>query len=338
MKWLVDTMGIDELRRRILKERKLLLASSHAGRAASRRSSQERGDAPAGLATGVEPTPVGRPVTLRLGPGDPHRRWETANVVVGVAKGTVSAYAYARLGRRDRPTSSGSWPPSSGSSAPRSGSPTARTWSSGAWRHDSCRRCYARLAAIGMAEPGAELARDVVGLPGRRHLQPGRDPEPWPGRRHRPGPRGGRPGRRRRDPGQHLRLHQLAAASTTSPTSGSTASSGGPTASPRPGYQMLLGGHIGQTEVEFGQQGAAAAGQGGGRSDRPGGRPLRRRAGGRRDLRHLARPGRRRRRARQGPQGPRRLAHPEERPDYYVDFGETGPYVADVGEGECAAA
>ena len=28
---------------------------------------------------------------------------------------------------------------------------------------------------------------------------------------------------------------------------------------------------------------------------------------------------------------------PEERPDYYIDFGETGPYVADVGEGECAA-
>jgi hypothetical protein len=28
---------------------------------------------------------------------------------------------------------------------------------------------------------------------------------------------------------------------------------------------------------------------------------------------------------------------PEERPDYYIDFDETGPYVADVGEGECAA-
>jgi sulfite reductase (ferredoxin) len=28
---------------------------------------------------------------------------------------------------------------------------------------------------------------------------------------------------------------------------------------------------------------------------------------------------------------------PEERPDYYVDFGETGPYVAEVGQGECAA-
>ena len=28
---------------------------------------------------------------------------------------------------------------------------------------------------------------------------------------------------------------------------------------------------------------------------------------------------------------------PEERPDYYIDFDETGPYVAEVGEGECAA-
>jgi sulfite reductase (ferredoxin) len=27
---------------------------------------------------------------------------------------------------------------------------------------------------------------------------------------------------------------------------------------------------------------------------------------------------------------------PEERPDFYVDFGETGPYVAETGESECA--
>ena len=27
---------------------------------------------------------------------------------------------------------------------------------------------------------------------------------------------------------------------------------------------------------------------------------------------------------------------PEERPDYYMDFDETGPYVAEVGAGECA--
>ena len=27
---------------------------------------------------------------------------------------------------------------------------------------------------------------------------------------------------------------------------------------------------------------------------------------------------------------------PDEKPEYYVDFDETGPYVAEVGMGECA--
>ena len=27
---------------------------------------------------------------------------------------------------------------------------------------------------------------------------------------------------------------------------------------------------------------------------------------------------------------------PEEAPDFYVDYGETGPFVADVGDSECA--
>jgi hypothetical protein len=27
---------------------------------------------------------------------------------------------------------------------------------------------------------------------------------------------------------------------------------------------------------------------------------------------------------------------PEENPDFYVDFDETGPYVSEVGESECA--
>jgi len=27
---------------------------------------------------------------------------------------------------------------------------------------------------------------------------------------------------------------------------------------------------------------------------------------------------------------------PEERPDFYVDFDETGPYTAEVGDSECA--
>ena len=28
---------------------------------------------------------------------------------------------------------------------------------------------------------------------------------------------------------------------------------------------------------------------------------------------------------------------PAENPDFYVDYGETGPYIAEVGAGECAA-
>jgi len=27
---------------------------------------------------------------------------------------------------------------------------------------------------------------------------------------------------------------------------------------------------------------------------------------------------------------------PDEAPEYYVDFGETGPYVAEIGDSECA--
>jgi sulfite reductase (ferredoxin) len=138
MKWLVDTMGVDELRERILKERKLLVASSSwpGGIPAV---VQELGDAPAGVAGVSSPTPVGAPVMLRLSPGDPFKRWEAANVVVGVAKGTVSAVAYARLGDVASTTS-----PTSVSTGP-SGVPTAgrrlvtSSCSAGTWaRPRSC--------------------------------------------------------------------------------------------------------------------------------------------------------------------------------------------------------
>src|SRR5580658_4628445 len=87
LKWVVDELGIDELRRRVIRERQLLLASSSwpGGIPAI---VQELGDAPAGLATGSEPTPVGTPVTFRVNTKqDPYTRWESTNVVVGVAKG-----------------------------------------------------------------------------------------------------------------------------------------------------------------------------------------------------------------------------------------------------------
>jgi sulfite reductase beta subunit-like hemoprotein len=97
MKWLLDTMGIDELRARILKERKLLVASS-SWPGGIPVVVEERGDEPAGIATGTAPSPVGMPVTPGRRPGPPYERWKSANVVFGVAKGTVSAIAAVRLG------------------------------------------------------------------------------------------------------------------------------------------------------------------------------------------------------------------------------------------------
>ncbi len=37
-----------------------------------------------------------------------------------------------------------------------------------------------------------------------------------------------------------------------------------------------------------------------------------------------------------GADPPDAFPDPSEAPDYYIDFGETGPYVAEVGDSECA--
>ena len=67
---------------------------------------------------------------------------------------------------------------------------------------------YERLTGLGMAVPGRRAGPRRGGLPGRRHLQPRRDPVPRARRRHRPGPRGRRARRGRRGAGQHLGLHE----------------------------------------------------------------------------------------------------------------------------------
>ncbi|MEZ5144393.1 MAG: hypothetical protein R2726_18030 [Acidimicrobiales bacterium] len=97
MKWLVDTIGFEELQRRVLAQRRLLPASS-SWPGGIPEVVHKLGDEPAGVAADVTPTAVGQgtPVTIRR--GTPYERWEDANVVRGVAKGTVSAIAYARLG------------------------------------------------------------------------------------------------------------------------------------------------------------------------------------------------------------------------------------------------
>jgi sulfite reductase beta subunit-like hemoprotein len=103
-----------------------------------------------------------------------------------------------------------------------------------------------------------------------------------------------------------------------------------------PGYQMLLGGYVGQTQVHFGEKAlrlpAKVAPEATARivrrfaNEREAGETFRtwlERSGGAKalgaELKELD-----------------VFPTPDEGPDFYVDYGETGPYVADVGEGECA--
>lgn len=333
LKWLVDTIGIDELRERILKERKLLVASS-SWPGGIPPVVEELGDAPAGVATGSAPTPVGTPVTMRLAGGDPYKRWESANVVVGVAKGTVSAVAYARLGD----VTALQFRELAAVQRDLGASVRITNRQNLVFRDLSAEQLpelYRRLEAIGMAEPGAELARDVVSCPGAdtcnlavtqsRGLAD--------------------------DIGQALERAGLAdVGGVRVNISGCTNSCGQHHIAdigfhgaerrahgrPAPGYQLLLGGHVGQTEVVFGQRAlrlpAKACAEA---TVRIVGRFAEERSAGEDFTGWLERAG-----------GAKAVAAllgdldnwpvPEERPDYYVDFDETGPYTAEVGVGECA--
>ncbi len=233
MKWLVDTLGFEELQRRIFKVRHFLLASSTwpGGIPAE---VEKAGDAPAGRAADVEATPIGQgtPVTLRrrrrlraLG-GRQRRPRRRQGHRVGLSPTPTSATS--------PPPSSAAWPRSSASSAPRCASPTARTSCSAASPSASCRRSSTASTPSAWPTPGAELVRDVVACPGadtcNLAVTQSRGLADAIGHR----PRGRRPGRGRRAAHQHLRAAPTPAASTTSPTSASSAPSAGPTASPLP--------------------------------------------------------------------------------------------------------
>src|SRR3954451_8872064 len=97
LKGVVDELGIDEVRRRVMRTRHFLLASS-SWPGGIPEIVQKLGDAPAGIAAGVTPTAIGQGTPVALRGTKPYERWVDANVVRGVAKGTVSAIAYARLG------------------------------------------------------------------------------------------------------------------------------------------------------------------------------------------------------------------------------------------------
>lgn len=335
LKWVVDELGIDELRRRILRERQLLVASSSwpGGIPAI---VEELGDSPAGMASSGPVTQVGTPVTLtKRATADPYSRWESTNVIVGVAKGTVSAVAYARLGDITATQFRAL------AAIIRDFEVEIRTTNRQnlairGLRAEQLPALYRALEEIGMAEPGAELARDVVSCPGAdtcnlavtqsrglagdisRALEEAGLADVGGVRINISGCTNSCGQHHIADIGFHgaeRRAHGRAA----------------------PGYQMLLGGHVGNTEIEFSQRALR----------------LPAKAAAEATVRVVSRfaderqPGESFADWLQAAGGAKALAvdlkdlddwpEPDERPDFYVDFDETGPYVADVGAGECAA-
>jgi sulfite reductase beta subunit-like hemoprotein len=333
MKWLLDTMGADELRERILKERKNLIASTTwVGGVPG--IVEEQGDWPAGVATGTAPTPMGWGTNVVFHHKDPYGRWEDANVVRGNAKGTVSAYAYARLGdiTADQFRALAAIQRDLGLEV------RVTNRQNVVFRgltEEQLPTLHERLDAIGMAEPGAELARDVVSCPGAdtcnlavtqsRGLAD--------------------------DIGRALEEAGLAdVGGVRVNISGCTNSCGqhhvadigfvgierrahGRSA---PGYQMLLGGHLGRVQVEFGHKALRLPAKATGAATvRVVGRFAAERHAGEAFAEWLDRSGGA---ASVGAQLKDLdvFPDPEANPDFYVDFDETGPFTGDVGVGECA--
>jgi sulfite reductase beta subunit-like hemoprotein len=333
MKWLVDTMGWDELQARILKERKFLVASS-TWPGGIPETVQKAGDAPAGLGLGVVATQIGQgtPVTLRR--GDPFKAWDDANVVRGVAKATVSAMAYARLG--DITTAQFR---ALASIQRELGAEIRITNRQNlAFRGLSESQLpvlFERLSAIGMAEPGAELARDVVACPGadtcNLAVTQSRGLADAIGAALDEAGLADVGGIRTNisgctnSCGQH-HISDIGFSGAERRAHGKSA----------PGYTMLLGGYVGQEKIHFGDKALRLPARNAPEAtvrvvqrfndERRAGEAFRswmERTGG---VTAIA----------DGLRDLDEFPTPEDGPDYYVDFGETGPYIAETGESECA--
>jgi len=336
MKWLVDTMGIDELRERIVKERKFLFASAtYPGGIPA--PVQELGDAPAGRGTDVSAD--GGLIGSGASPVDfrgltPLQQWDTANVVRGRANGTVSAYAYCRLGDITPDQFRGL------AQIQRDFAAEVRVTNRQNFvlrglDEDQLPALHERLAELGMADPGAELARDVVSCPGADTCNLAVTQS-----------RG-----LAADIGDALEKAGLAeVGGVRINISGCTNSCGqhhiadigflglerrahGRAA---PGYQMELGGQITNMSIAFGKRATKLPAK---RASEAVVRVVEQFAGERdagETFGHwLDRVG--------GAEAVGRtlvdldeFPTPEEAPDMYVDFDETGPYEAMVGDSECA--
>jgi sulfite reductase beta subunit-like hemoprotein len=333
MKWVVQTLGWEETQRRILKERKFLLASS-SWPGGIPEAVQQAGDAPAGVASDVDVTVVGQGTPVSISARDPYQRWDEGNVVRGAAKGTVSALAWAKLGdiTSDQFRALASIQRELGASVRLTNRQNLvfRDLS-----EEQLPQLHARLQAIGMAEPGAELSRDVVSCPGAdtcnlavtqsRGLADAISARlEEEGLAEVGGVRTNISGCTN-SCGQH-HIADIGFSGAERRAHGQSA----------PGYTMLLGGYVGQEQVHFGERALRLPARNAPEAalrvvrrfagERGAGESFRGwmdRAGGVKaiaaDLKELD-----------------AFPAPDEGPEFYVDFDETGPYVAETGDSECA--
>jgi sulfite reductase beta subunit-like hemoprotein len=334
MKWLVDTMGWEEVQARVIKERRLLLGSS-SWPGGIPEEVEKAGDAAAGVAKDVVATPMGHgtPVQITRRTSS-FESWDDTNVIRGSAKGTVSAIAYARLGD----VTSEQFRALAAIQRDLGLEVRLTNRQNVALRgltEEQLPALYQRLEAIGMAQPGAELVRDVVTCPGAdtcnlavtqsRGL-------------------GAAIGERLEEEGlaEVGGLRVNISGCTNSCGQHHTADIGFFGAERRahgrsaPGYQMLLGGYVGQEKIHFGDKALRLPAKNAPEAtvrvvrrfadERQAGESFRQwidRAGGAKaiavELKELD-----------------EFPTPEEGPEFYVDYDETGPYEAEVGAGECA--
>ena len=331
LKWVVDQLGIDEVRRRVIKIRHTLPASS-TWPGGIPPEVVAAGDAPAGKAG--EATAVGQGVAVTLRSSDPYTRWEQTSVIRGAGNGSVSAVAYAALGdiTAAQFTSLASIQRELGADVRLS---NRQNVVFRGLREDQLSTLYARLESIGMARPGAELARDVVACPGADTCNIAVTQS-----------RG-----LAKAIGEQLEEEGLAeVGGVRINISGCTNSCGQHHASDIgffgaerrangraiPGYQMLLGGFVGDEQIHFGQKALRLPAK---NAPVAAARVIRRfaeeRKAGEPFQEWLSRSGGASKVA-EGLRDLDEIPTPDEAPDFYVDFDETSPFAVTVTESECA--
>jgi sulfite reductase beta subunit-like hemoprotein len=333
LKWAVDNLGFEELQRRIFQIRKFLLASS-SWPGGIPDIVTKLGDEPAGRAAEGKPTAIGQGTPVSIGGTSAYARWESVNVVRGAAKGTVSAVAWARLGdtTSDQLRALASIQREFGAEVRLTNRQNLvfRNLS-----EEQLPRLFERLDAIGMAQPGAELVRDVVACPGadtcNLAVTQSRGLAAAIGDRLEEEGLAEVGGLRinisgcTNSCGQH-HVADIGFFGAERRAHGQSA----------PGYQMLLGGYVGEERIHFGDKALRVPAKNAPEAtvrvvrrfadERQAGESFRgwmERAGGAKTLADELR---------ELDQFPR----PSEDPDYFVDYGETGPYAVEIGESECA--